>query len=109
MAEKKDTAAKALTKSETYVQIATATGLNRKQVAAVFEELGKLISKQLKKKGPGIFTIPGLLKLRRIDKPARKAERRYDPFKKEERMFPAKPASSTVRARPLKGLKDLLK
>jgi hypothetical protein len=109
MAEKKDAAGKPLTKSETYAQIAEATGLNRKQVASVFDELGKLISRQLKKKGPGTFTIPGLLKLRRVDKPATKAGMRYDPFKKIERMFPGKPASAAVRARALKALKDMLK
>jgi nucleoid DNA-binding protein len=109
MAENKSAGAKPITKSEVYQQLATATQLNRKQVAAVFDELSKLIKQQLGKKGPGAFTIPGLLKLKLIRKPATKARKGKNPFTGQEQMFKAKPARNVVRARALKGLNELVK
>ena len=109
MAANKSTAVKAKTKSEIFQELATAAGLNRKQVASVFEHLSELIKKDLGKKGPGMFTLPGLLKLKRVDKKATKERTGIDPFTKLERLFKAKPAHSVVKARPLKGLKDMVK
>jgi len=102
-------APKGVTKSETYQQLAQATGLSKKQVSSVLDELGKLVSRELGKKGPGIFTIPGLLKLKRIYKPATKARTGINPFTKQEMVFKAKPARNVVKAQPLKGLKDMVK
>jgi nucleoid DNA-binding protein len=107
MAENK-TAGKPMTKSETYQALASATELSRKQVAAVFDELANLIKQELGKKGPGIFTIPGLLKLKRVHKPATKARKGINRFTGQEQMFKAKPASVSVRPRPLKSLKDMI-
>jgi hypothetical protein len=42
--------------------LAEATGLSKKQVNSLFDELSKLIANNLGKKGPGVFTLPGLLK-----------------------------------------------
>ena len=110
MAEKKTaTPGKAMTKSETFAQLATATNLSKKQVGEVFDALGALIKKELGKKGPGVFTLPGLLKLTRKHKPATKAHRGINRFTKLEQDFPAKPAHSVVRARPLKSLKEMVK
>lgn len=101
---------KPMSKTETYVELATATGLTRKQVAAFFEALSELIAKELGKKGPGVFAVPGLLRLKKIVKPATKAGIRPNPFKPGEMMeVKAKPARSVVKAQPLKGLKDLVK
>lgn len=114
-AEKKATKAKAepgkaMGKSQIYQEIADATGLTRKQVAQVFESLSGLIQKELGKKGPGVFAVPGLLKLRRITKPATKAGKKPNPFKPGEMMdVKAKPAQNKVKAMPLKALKDLIK
>lgn len=107
MAENKT--AKAATKSETFQAISNATGLNRKQIASLFEELGNLIKRDLGKKGPGVFTIPGLLKLKRISKPATKARKGINPFTKQEQLFKAKPARNVVKALPLKNLKEMVK
>ena len=96
------------TKSEIYAKIVEDTGLTRKDVTAVFESLNGQIKKSLGDRGPGTFTIPGLLKLRVVKKPARKARMGVNPFTGEEMMFKAKPASKTVRIRPLKSLKDML-
>lgn len=97
------------TKSQIYSQIVDDTGLTRKDVAAVFESLNKQIKKNLGGRGaPGLFTIPGLLKMRVVKKPATKARKGINPFTKEEMMFKAKPASKTVKVAALKGLKDMV-
>ncbi len=85
------------------------TGLTRKDVIAVFESLSSQIQKNLDGRGaPGIFSIPGLLKLRVVKKPARKARKGINPFTGEEMMFKAKPATKVVKATVLKGLKDMV-
>ena len=97
------------TKSEIYAQIVEDTGLTRKDVAAVFDSLNGQIKKNLGGRGaPGMFTVPGLLKLRVVKKPATKARKGINPFTGEEMMFKAKPASKTVKATVLKGLKDMV-
>ena len=97
------------TKSEIYAKIVEETGLTRKDVAAVFDSLNGQIEKNLGGRGaPGIFTIPGLLKLRVVKKPARKARNGVNPFTGEEMMFKAKPASKVVKVSALKGLKDMV-
>ena len=100
---------KSLTKSAVYHELATKTKLTRKQVGEVFAALTGLIKHQLGKKGPGQFTIPGLLKLKVVHKPATKARPGINPFTKEPITIKAKPARNTVRARPLKNLNDLIK
>lgn len=97
------------TKSEIYAKIVEDTGLTRKDVAAVFDSLNGQIRKNLGGRGaPGAFSIPGLLKLRVVKKPARKARKGVNPFTGEEMTFKAKPASKTVKATVLKGLKDMV-
>lgn len=97
------------TKSEIYTTIADDTGLTKKDVAAVFESLSGQIKKNLGGRGgPGIFTVPGLLKMRVVKKPATKARKGVNPFTGEEMMFKAKPASKTVKVAALKGLKDMV-
>src|SRR5437588_620231 len=66
-------AAKAATKSAIYQELSTETGLTRKQVGSVFDALSNLIRDHLGKKGAGMVTIPGLLKLKLVKKPATKA------------------------------------
>ncbi len=99
------------TKSEIYAKIVDDTGLTRKDVAAVFESLNGQIKKNLGGRGaPGMFTVPGLLKMRVVKKPARKARKGVpNPFKPGELMdVSAKPASKVVKVSALKGLKDMV-
>ena len=84
-------------KSEICTAIATATGLNRKQVAAVFAELATQVGKSIGKRGTGQFTIPGLAKVIVIRKPATKERKGINPFTKEETVFKAKPAQTSSR------------
>ena len=102
-------AAKPLSKSETLASIAEATELSRKQVASVFEALSGLIKKNVGKKGPGLFVVPGLMKIVVIQKPATKAHKGINPFTKQEQMFKAKPARRVIKVRPMKALKDMAK
>src|SRR5262249_41860461 len=109
MAENQTGKAKAMTKSAVVQQLATETKLSKKQVLDVFDKLTALIKGQLGKKGPGVFTIPGLLKLKTVRKPATKAREGIHPITKQKTLFKAKPARNTVRARALKNLNDLIK
>ncbi|OAI53686.1 DNA-binding protein [Planctomycetaceae bacterium SCGC AG-212-F19] len=110
MAKNKGSAAKSITKSETFTQIASATGLSRKQVSTVFDELTKIIHHEVGKKGPGIFTLPGLAKIKREHKAATKGGQRPNPFKPGEMMeVKPKPARNVVKVRPLKALKEMVK
>jgi nucleoid DNA-binding protein len=100
---------KSKTKSEVYKTLAEATGVKPREVATFFEKLQELIKKELGKKGPGVMTIPGLVKLQRLSKKATKAGQRPNPFKPGEMMeVKAKPARTVVKVRPLKNLKDLV-
>ena len=98
------------TKSEIYAKIVDDTGLTRKDVAAVFESLNGQIEKNLGGRGaPGLFTVPGLLKMRVVKlSRLRKARKGTNPFTGEEMMFKAKPASKVVKVSALKGLKDMV-
>ena len=102
-------AVKVPSKSEILSSIAESTQLTRKQVASVFEGLAGLIEKNVGKKGPGVFVVPGLMKILVIQKPAVKARKGINPFTKQEQMFKAKPARKVIKVRPLKALKDFVK
>jgi nucleoid DNA-binding protein len=98
-----------MTKSQVINEIVGNTGLTRKQVASVMEELDTLINRHIKKRGAGSFTLPGLLKITTVKKPARRARKNVpNPFKPGETMnVAAKPAQTVVKVRPLKRLKDM--
>ena len=94
------------TKSEILNQIAKETELSRKAVSGVFDALNGVIKKSLR--SHGLFTLPGLAKLKVVKKPATKAREGVNPFTGEKMMFKAKPASKKVRAMPLKNLKNMV-
>ena len=95
------------TKAQLLGEIAEETGLTKKDVAAVFDSLRGIMQRHLKPRAAGTFTLPGLLKLTVAKKPATKERKGVNPFTGEEMVFKAKPASRTVKARVLKGLKEL--
>ena len=88
----------------------TNADLSKKQVTAVFQALNDLIERHVKKGGVGEFTLPGLLKIKTVKKPASKARKGVpNPFRPGEVMdVAAKPASTKVKVLPLKGLKELV-
>ena len=102
-------AKKAPTKTEILQNIASATDLNKKQVAAVFEALTEEIRKNLSARGVGVFALPGLLKIEKKKVPARPAQKNVrNPFTGELQDRPAKPAYNKVKIRALRGLKDMV-
>ncbi|MCU0747942.1 MAG: HU family DNA-binding protein [Akkermansiaceae bacterium] len=97
-----------LSKTQILDQIAESTGLSRKQVGSVIDGLTEVIEAHVNKRAVGEFVLPGLLKISTVRKPAVKARKGINPFTKEEVMFKAKPASTAVKVRPLKKLKDMV-
>ena len=87
-----------MTKSAIIGEIAQNTELNKKQVSSVFDELAILIERHIKKRSPGQFTLPGLMKIEVKKKPATKARKGINPFTGEETVFKAKPARKAVRS-----------
>ncbi|MDB5301521.1 MAG: putative DNA-binding protein [Phycisphaerales bacterium] len=109
MAKAATASGKAPSKGEILTTAAEQTGLTRKQVASVLESLSGQIKAALSKKGAGTFTVPGLMRINVIQKPATKARTGINPFTKMEQVFKAKPARKVVKVRPLKGLKEFAK
>ncbi len=110
-AKKKPSAIKdKYTKTQILAEIADNTELSKKQVGAVLDELSSLIERHVKKGGAGEFTLPGLLKIKTVKKPARKARKGVpNPFRPGETMdVAAKPASTKIKVLPLKGLKEFV-
>jgi nucleoid DNA-binding protein len=97
------------TKTEILTNIANATDLTKKQVAAVMEALAAEVKKNLGPRGPGVVAIPGLVKIEKKKIPARPVQKNWrNPFTGEIQDRPAKPASTKVRVRALKNLKDMV-
>ena len=99
----------AMTKTQVLSDIAENTSLTRQQVADVFEALESVIERHVRKGAVGACTIPGLMKIKVVKKPAPKARKNVpNPFRPGETMdVKAKPASTSVKVLPLKKLKDM--
>lgn len=95
-----------MTKTQIVATLADNTGLTKKQVSDVMAEMEKLVEGSIKKRAVGEFTMPGLFKITTVRKPAVKARKGINPFTKEETVFKAKPASTAVKIRPLKKMKE---
>ncbi len=108
MAKKPASIKEKYSKTQILEAIANDTGLPRKQIAAVLDSLAGVIELHVKKKSAGEFVLPGLLKITAVAKPAVKARKGINPFTGEETMFKAKPATTVVKVRPLKKLKDMV-
>jgi nucleoid DNA-binding protein len=100
---------KAPSKSEVLNSIAEDTNVPKKDVVAVLDALTNEIKKAMSGKGPGVFQIPGLVKIIRKQVPAKPAKKGVpNPFKPGELMdVAAKPASKKIKVMPLKNLKDM--
>lgn len=98
---------KPTTKSEIFAHIVEATDLKKKDVTAVFDALTDIIQRDLKR-GPGVFNLIGLMKIKLVHKPAVPEREGINPFTKEPTTFKAKPARNVVKISPLKTLKDMV-
>ena len=109
-AKAKSAPKKPMTKSELLNAISAATSLTRRDVSAVLDALSGQIAKSLGRRGAGAFTLPGLIKIEKKKVPARKASRGVpNPFKPGELMdIAARPATTKVKVRALKSLKDMV-
>ena len=99
---------KKLTKTGILAEIAENTGLTRGQVDSVLDELETLIERHIKKRSVGEFTLPGLLKIRSVKRPATKKRMGRNPATGEEIVIGPKPASIRVRVTALKRLKEMV-
>merc|ERR1712125_85938 len=97
---------KAMTATAAYKSVAESVGLKTKDVKGTMEALVGVAADQLKKIGS--FKIAGALNLKLKQKPATPARKGVNPFTKEPCVFKAKPASKTVKAFPMKKLKELI-
>ena len=96
----------ALSKSGLVAHLAEASGVLAKDVRSVMAALEGAVAASVHKKGAGSFTLPGLLKISAVNVPAKPKRKGINPFTKEEQWFAAKPATTKVKVRPLKKLKD---
>jgi nucleoid DNA-binding protein len=95
------------TRNEVYRELAAKTGLPRKNVVAVCDALTDVMVKSVKRHG--MFNHLGLLKLTLVKKPAVAGGKLVkNPFTGEMVKQKARPASRSVRVRPLKAIKDML-
>jgi nucleoid DNA-binding protein len=108
MADNKTAKVKAATKTQVQQTLSEKTGLTRKQVGMFLDELESLIKRELTK-GPGVFTIPGMIKIKKVKKAATKARQGRNPQTGETITIKAKPARTVVKTLPLKGLKEVVK
>jgi nucleoid DNA-binding protein len=99
---------KPMNKSQLLDAVVESTELKRKEVNAVLESLNDIIATQIGKRGPGVFMLPGMLKIKVVVKPARKARKGINPFTGEEMVFKARPARKVAKILPLKKIKGML-
>lgn len=96
----------AFSKTGLIAHLAATASVDPKAVKAVVAALEATIAASVAKKGAGAFTMPGLFKVTSVHVPAKKARVGIDPFTKQERKFAAKPATTKVKVRAMKKLKD---
>ncbi|MDH5325578.1 MAG: HU family DNA-binding protein [Gammaproteobacteria bacterium] len=108
-AKKLKTVKDPFTKSQLIASLSEQTDLTKKQVGSVLASLAETIEAHIKRNGAGVFTMPGLLKLKVVRKPATKARKGINPFTGEETVFKAKPARNVVKILPLKAVKEMAK
>jgi DNA-binding protein HU-beta len=95
------TGGKSLTKSEIASHLAEKSGLSKKQVTLLLQSQAELAYKNAK----NVFTIPGIGKLKLVDRPARKMIMRFGPDAGQEKMIPK---SKKVRFTVAKAAKDAI-
>ena len=95
-----------LTKSQMFELLAEDSGVTKSDVKKVWGSLERVIEASISNRGSGQFTLPGLMTVTTVRRPAVKARRGINPFTKEETWFKAKPASTGVRIRALKKMKS---
>ncbi|MFA6037254.1 MAG: HU family DNA-binding protein [Legionellales bacterium] len=96
-------------KTQLLTTLSECSGVSKKEVSAVMDTLYEIIEQHIKRRGPQLFTLPGLAKIKVINKPATKARKGINPFTGEPTVFKAKPARNVVKVLALKKLKEMAK
>lgn len=99
---------KPYTQSEFLASLTKTTGLSKPAIKLVMEQIKAIIEAHIGRNGPGVFALPGLMKMTLKSKPATKARKGINPFTGEEITFKAKPARRVIKIKPLKKLKALV-
>merc|ERR1712072_1367857 len=102
MGTMKASGSKAMTKGALVKLIATENEMKTKDCSNILNSLVTVASKEVKK--TGIFTIPGICRIKTRTRPATKA--RTVMMFGEERKVSAKPAKTVVKAFPVAALKQ---
>ncbi len=100
---------KQLTKTEIVAQLSEKTGLTRKDVGAVVDQLTVVIKEELAKGDNACFTLPGLVKVEKQFVEAKPGQKNVpDPFHPGKTIDrPAKEAHYKIKVKALKALKDM--
>jgi DNA-binding protein HU-beta len=93
-----------MTKNQLIDAVSESSAIAKNDVKTVMEHLATVGYKELNESGE--FVIPGFVKMSVVNRPATEARSGVNPFTKEPMEFAAKPASKTVKASPLKVVKD---
>lgn len=97
---------KRMSKTQFVDALAEKSGLTKKQAASALDTINAIVTQQLGRQGPGEVLIPGLLKLKVLEKAATPEHEGVNPFTKEPMTYRAKPARKVIKVMPLKALKD---
>jgi nucleoid DNA-binding protein len=110
MAKKTTRLDKAMGKGQILAELAASTELAKKDVGRVLDQLTALIERHIAQRSVGTFVLPGLLKVKVVQTPARPARKGVpNPFRPGETMdVAAKPARRKVKVLPLKKLKAMI-
>lgn len=100
----KPPAPKLLTKRDLLAKLMADTSLTKRQVQGVLDGLHGAIVEELKSNG--VVTVPGLLKLRVVNKAASAERKSINPATRQPMTVQAKPARRSLKSTPLKALKD---
>ncbi len=100
-------AKKKMTKAQTVAELATKTGLSKKQIGEVFDALRDTLKRELGKRGVGQFEVPGIVRLKIREQEARKGVKFRNPATGEVMVRDVQ-KSRKLRATPVKALKDLV-
>ena len=95
---------KPITKRDMLAKLVATTNLTKRQVEQVLDTVHATIVDELKTFG--VFTLPGLLKLRVTNKAATTERKSINPATRQPMVVPAKPARKSLKSVPLKVLKD---
>ena len=98
-----------LTKQKILQILSKKTGISKKNVNLLFEELLNVISEHMNEKNSDKFIFPGIFKITTKLVKEQKEKIGINPFTKKEMVFKYKPATKKIKIKILKNLKNLLK